>query len=139
MHQPTTRDKAISLRKQGYSYNHISKIISVPKATLSDWLCRLPYIPNKYTIDTIGKARAAAGLKKSQLKKESLNNAVLQAEKDIGNLSKRDLFMLGLGIYIGEGAKSYDITQVANANPAIIRLSVKWFMEICGVKLENFR
>lgn len=139
MYQHTIRETAINLRKEGYSYSYISNIVSVPKNTLSDWLSKLPYSPNEYTIDNIGKARAAAGARKNQLKKESFNLAALQAVKDIGNLSKRDLFMLGLGVYIGEGCKSYNMTKVANANPAIILLSVKWFREICGVKLENFR
>lgn len=139
MYQLNVRETVKNLREEGYSYNYISKLTSIPKATLSDWLSKLPYTPNEYTIDAIGKSRAAAGLRKNQLKQESLNKALSQATKDIGKLSKRDLFMLGLGVYIGEGCKTHNLIRIVNANPDIIRLSVRWFKEICGVKLGNFR
>lgn len=139
MHRPTIRERAATLRKEGYSYNYISKLTSVPKATLSDWLSKHPYTPNKYTIEYIGKARAAAGARKNQIKRESIENARIKASHDIDTLSKRDLFMLGLGIYIGEGSKSHGITKITNASPEIIRISIKWFKEICGAKMENFK
>lgn len=139
MYQNNIKNKAIELRKDGYSYGYISKITSVPKSTLSEWLSRIPYYPNKHTIDVIGKARAASGARKSQLKKETLDSARLKAESDVGELSKRDLFMLGLGLYIGEGGKSHDITKMVNANPEMIKLSIRWFREICGVGLDNFK
>lgn len=47
--------------------------------------------------------------------------------------------MLGLGIYIGEGAKTYDITRVINADPKIIKFAVRWFEEVCGLPRENLR
>jgi transcriptional regulator with XRE-family HTH domain len=139
MHLQETKQKAIDLRKQGYSYNYIAKFVPVAKSTLSDWLTKIPFTPNQHTIETIGKALAVSGAKKHAIKLETLNRAKLQAEKDIGEISKRDLFMLGLAIYIGEGGKSFDITRVINADPRIIRLSIKWFMEICGVKIEQIK
>ena len=139
MHLQETKQRAIDLRKQGYSYNYIAKFVPVAKSTLSDWLAKIPYSPNQHTIETIGKALAASGEKKHVMKLKSLNKAKLQAEKDIKNISKRDLFMLGLAIYIGEGGKSFNITRVINADPRIIRLSIKWFIEICGVKMEQIK
>lgn len=139
MHLQETKQRAIDLRKQGYSYNYIYKFVPVSKSTLSDWLREIPFKPNQHTIETIGKARAASGAKKHLIKMGTLNRAKLQAKKDIEKISKRDLFMLGLAIYIGEGGKSSDITRVANANPKIIRLSIKWFREICGVSIKQIR
>jgi hypothetical protein len=139
MYQQIIKSRAIELRKQGYSYSYISKAISVPKPTLSEWLCKVPYSPNEHTIGVIGKARAASGVRKGEIKRATLENARLQALKDIGEISKRDLFMLGLGVYIGEGAKSYNITRIVNANPEIIRLSIRWFREACGIGLGNLK
>ncbi|OHB08325.1 MAG: hypothetical protein A3I19_01770 [Candidatus Zambryskibacteria bacterium RIFCSPLOWO2_02_FULL_38_13] len=139
MHLQQTKQKAIDLRKRGYSYSYITQFVPVSKSTLSDWLGKIPFLPNKHTIETIGKARAASGAKKHLMKLESLNKAKLQSEKDIGEISKRDLFMLGLAIYIGEGGKFNDITRVVNADPRIIRLSIKWFIEICGIRIEQIR
>lgn len=58
--------------------------------------------------------------------------------KEIGPLSKRDLWLLGLGVYIGEETKDYDIIRVINANPAVIRLSIKWFKDIVSLPEDNF-
>lgn len=100
-----TKNRAIQLRKEGYSYPYISKKLAVSKSTLSDWLCDIPFKPNEYTINTIRSAHLASGAYKSKIKIESLKNAKLQAEKNIKNISKRDLMMLGIGIYTGEGER----------------------------------
>ena len=43
-----------------------------------------------------------------------------EAEEELGIISKRDLFMLGLGLYIGEGAKSISRVSIANSNSAVV-------------------
>ena len=131
--------KAINLRKQGYSYNLISEKIHISKSTLSDWLSTIPYKPNKEVVERIGSARAASGEAKHRLKLQSLEEAKKQAISDLGTINKRDLFMLGLGLYIGEGGKTQDILRIINADPRIMKLSVRWFKEVCGLSIKNFR
>ena len=57
----------------------------------------------------------------------------------MGNLSDRDIMMLGLGIYIGEGSKTDGITRIINSDPKIIKFAVKWFITSFGVKTNQFR
>ena len=87
----------------------------------------------------IVRARVASGIAKRRIKEESLRQARLLAEGDIGTLSKRDIFMLGLGLYVGEGSKTSNAVRLSNSNPAIIRFSVRWFIETCGLAKENLR
>src|SRR3989338_5572381 len=117
----TIREKIFELRKKGHSYNYISQQTGVSKSTLSGWLSSVPYTPNKITIERIGKARAASGRIKAKQKIESIEKAEAEAKNEIGEITKRDLFMLGIGIYIGEGAKTNNIIRVINANPKIIK------------------
>src|SRR3989338_4840588 len=112
----TIRETVFGLRRKGYSYSYISNKIGTPKSTLSGWLSNVPYSPNQETIDRIGKARAASAEWKARRKMESYNKATEAAKNDIGKLTKRDLLMLGLGIYIGEGSKTNDIIRVINAD-----------------------
>jgi len=91
MHTQKIRQKAIELRKAGYSYNYIMKYIPVAKSTLSEWLYDIPFTPNQHTKETIGSARIASGLYKNNLKRENVKNATKQAYKDITSLSKRDV------------------------------------------------
>jgi len=137
MYYPEIKQKAIDLRKQGYSYNYIVKRVPVAKSTLSEWLHNVPFTPNKYTLETIGKARVASGNYKHQIRVESLKKAELQAGKDIGTLSKRDIMMLGLGVYIGEGGKTHRMTRIINSDPRIIKLFIRWIKICFDVDIDN--
>src|SRR3989344_2076141 len=137
--KPTLKAQAIQLRKQGYSYGFILEKVTVSKSTLTAWLSGIKYTPNKEVVERIGKARAASGAAKTRLKNETIERARVQAVKDVGSLSARDLFMLGLGIYIGEGTKSHTVVRVINADPRVISLVIKWFHKVCGLPKENFR
>ena len=139
MHFREIKQKAIDLRTQGYSYNYIMKHIRVSKSTLSDWLHDIPFVPNKYTINTIGNARIATGRYKHQLKVDSLNRAEIQAKEDIGSLSKRDIMMLGLGIYVGEGGKTEGITRIINSDSKIIKFAIEWLAVSFGVEVRHIR
>ena len=131
------RNQAQALRSQGYSYSYISKKLNISKSTLSDWLTALPYTPNKFTIDHIGQARAASIKNKRDTKNDSLTRAKSEAAQDIGKVTKRDLMMLGLGLYLGEGGKSTELIRIVNSDPEIIQLSIAWF-ESLGVTTTQF-
>ena len=139
MYFPEIKQKAIGLRKEGYSYNYIMKHVPVTKSTLSEWLHDIPFTPNQHTLDTIGKAHIASGVYKHGIKVKSLERAELQAQKDIGNLSDRDIMMLGLGVYIGEGNKAYNITKITNSDPRIINFAIKWFTNTFGVNINQIK
>ena len=133
------RFTAIELRKLGHSYNYIAPMVGVSKGSLSVWLADVAYTPNEETVARIGKALAASGEVKSQLKRASLQAARDEAVKDMGTLTRRDVFMLGLGLYMGEGAKSTITTCMVNANPRIITLTIRWLVEALGLRRENMR
>jgi hypothetical protein len=131
------KQRAISLRRGGYSYSYIASITKISKSTLSGWLHEVQYIPNKFTINTIGNARAKSAESKALSKQKSYQTAFASAKSDIGDISSRDLFMLGVGLYIGEGSKTNDIIRIVNSDPRIIRLAIKWFTEVCGLSVKN--
>jgi hypothetical protein len=84
------------------------------------------------------------GQKKSVLAKRadkmlSLKNAQDYAERQIGHLSERDIFLLGIGIYIGEGSKTANIIRISNSDPKIIKFSILWLKKCFGLTDENFR
>jgi hypothetical protein len=69
----------------------------------------------------------------------SLKMALDFSNDVVGKLSKRDIFILGLGIYIGEGSKSGNFIRIANSDPRIIKFSILWFKECFGLKNSNFK
>jgi hypothetical protein len=133
------KEKAIEHRKQGYSYNMISEKLGLAESTLRDWLKEIPYEPNKEVIARIGKGRAKAAQTKHNQKLANIYQVKALAKRELGKLTKRDLWLLGIGLYLGEGSKSSkENVRVINSNPEIIKFAVNWFREICGLKNENF-
>lgn len=132
--------KATEMRKAGYSYAYIKNKIRVSKGTLSSWLSGIPYIPNKKTIDKIRQARNSAIKTQKEKKGKSIKDARNLSIKDIGKFTKRDLFMLGIGIYIGEGSKTGNNSsiRVVNSDPKIIKTTILWFKKICNLQNINF-
>ena len=133
------KQNAIGLRKAGYSYNMISKKINVAKSTLSNWLTDIPFIPNKEVLKRVGKAKLKSALYKQRIKFENIARMRNEAIKEVGRLSSRDLFMLGIGLYLGEGSKSHEEVRIVNTDPIIIKLGIKWLMEFGGVRKEHLR
>ncbi len=61
------------------------------------------------------------------------------ASSTIGSMSERDLFMAGIGLYAGDGAKTGSEVRFANSNPELVRLFCRWlrrFFEIDESRLH---
>ena len=133
--------RAVNLRKEGYSYTHISKVTSVAKSTLSNWLADIPYLPNKTTLKTIGKARVASNLTKHKQKNDSILKAKKEARVEIGDLTNRDIFMLGLGWIMGDlpnGPNKFALFQLELAllkynNCESVALNARLSNDACGI------
>lgn len=128
---------AMQLRKQGYSYSLIAEQLGVSKGTLSVWLSKLPYTPNLKVLDRVGKARALVNKKRSEAKMATHERAQQAAIKDLATIKKRDIAMIGLGLYIGEGQKN-ETVGVINSDPRVIKLAIRWLCEAFGLTIENF-
>ena len=62
------------------------------------------------------------------------------AQKDIRSISERDLRLIGLCLYWGEGGKTNQgSARISNSDPAVIMVMMRFFREICMVKEEKFR
>ncbi len=137
-----TNDKkleAIKLRKEGFSYSYISTKISVAKSTLSLWLNDIVFTPNDFTQNIIAQGQKKSSVIKRFDKAVSVKFAIDYANKKIGLMTEKDIFLLGVGIYIGEGSKSGNFVRVANSDPRIIKFAIRWFKECFGLKNHNFK
>ena len=133
MYYPQVKDIAIRMRKNGASLSDISKKLHVTKSTLSFWCKDIILTESAINkIKTRGKLKSIRGLLKySETKrKERMERNVLQKQEGVialGTLSDRDILMVGLGLYWGEGYK-YENGEFGftNSNPLIIRFYLKW-------------
>jgi hypothetical protein len=131
------RIEATKLRDSGYSYNMIKEELGVSISTMSYWFSDRPFTPNDITKDRIKTGVAKLGIARHNNRVEDTISTILTAQKEIGKLSNRDLWLLGLGLYIGEGSKSIESTRIVNSDPDVIQVSIRWFKEVCGLEDSN--
>lgn len=137
------KEKAIELRKKGYSYREILKEVPVAKSSLSLWLKDLPLtkdeklVLKKRTDKNIsrGRIKAASELRKRRLERESvwLKEAHVSFEK----YKHEPLFHTGVALYWAEGAKRVTQWSFMNSDDDMIRAVLLWLEKYCGILKED--
>lgn len=135
------KQKAIAMRKRGMSYNQIKEKLGISKSTLSGWLYNMPLSEKRIReLQADSPIRIERYRNTMRAKKEArLKEVYEKVSKDIGNLSKRDLFIAGLFLYWGEGAKSTSSSTIlTNTNPAMLKFFLNW-LKLFGVERKSLR
>lgn len=128
---------AQNLRDAGYSYNMIQEKLGISKSTLSNWFRDRPFTPNRQVLNRIQYGPIKSAEKSHNKKVTEIEELLKIGVSEVGKLTKRDLWLLGLGIYIGEGTKSFDNVRLANADPMVIKVAIRWFKEVIGLSNKN--
>ncbi|MCB9818809.1 hypothetical protein H6788_01380 [Candidatus Nomurabacteria bacterium] len=137
------KERAIYLRKKGYSYKEILAEVPVAKSSLSLWLAELPLTKSeklvlkdrKNTNITRGRIKAASELRKRRLEREAL---WLQEARQIFQKYKDDtLFQVGLALYWAEGAKRVNQWSFSNSDEDMILVMLQWLHEYALIGPED--
>lgn len=137
---------AIKLRKQGKSYNKISRELNVPKSTLSEWFSDFNWSKNikkELTLKAnyIAKKRLRLINKgRRKMWEEWREEARQKARKDFPLLKNNPLFIAGLMMYWGEGdSKIKNPFRLSNTDPRMIALYTKFLTESLNIPKDNLR
>lgn len=129
------KNLAMSLRRGGYSYSEIQKFVSVPKATLSYWFKDIKL--SEAQLVRLQKKRNEAIQQGSQIRSKRVSEAIQKIErtsaKDIKDISKRELWLMGVMLYWRERVSDRDVkkgVKFTSSDPYLIRLFLKWLMEV---------
>ena len=138
MVQPTVNQRknlAMSLRRGGYSYSEIQKFVSVPKATLSYWFKDIKL--SEPQLVRLQKKRNEAIQQGAQVRSKRVSDAIEKIEKssakDIKDISKRELWLMGIMLYWRERVSDRDVkkgVKFTSSDPYLIRLFLKWLMDV---------
>ncbi len=142
----TDKNKALGLRKLGKSYNEIKASLGVPKSTLSEWLKSSTW-SNKVKKDLTEKAKRNHTVQLRRL--GAIRNAHLaklyrqarhEAKEEFEYFKFHPLFISGVALYWGEGAKTArGILRIGNTDPGMILLFVKFLEKICGIPKKEIK
>lgn len=135
------RKKAIKLRKSGHTYSEILKQVSVAKSTLSLWLREVGLSKKqkqKLTKKKLDAAKRGAVAMK-QLRIERIEKIRKETRSDIGSISRRDLWLIGIMLYWAEGAKEKEGRKqgvgidFGNSDPRMINIFLIWLNKIANI------
>ncbi|MGJ5755326.1 putative ATPase subunit gpP of terminase [Streptomyces puniciscabiei] len=139
------RAKARELRLQGWTYDQIEAELGCSRSSVSLWVRDLPRPEPRYTPEE-QRALMREGLaRRRATEREKREETKVAALREIGELSDRELFMVGTALYWAEGSKSkpYDRRERAifvNSDAGVIRTYLAW-LDLLEVDRErlNFR
>jgi hypothetical protein len=127
------RERARALRLEGRTYKQIQAELRVSQSTLSMWLRDLPHPEPDRTAH-------AAHMRSVRKAKTSVLRATEKAAAfvEVGDVSDRELLLLGVALYWAEGAKDKpyarrEYIDFINSDSGMIRLFLRW-LDLMGVE-----
>ncbi|MCD9144511.1 hypothetical protein [Streptomyces albireticuli] len=136
------RARARELRLAGKTYNEIVAELGVAKSSVSLWVRDLPTPAPRARehCRAMAEARWAPYRKARDLERQATKTA---ATNEIGELTDRELFLLGVGLYWSEGSKSkahrpQEVVIFINSDPSMIDVYLAW-LGLLGVEPERLR
>lgn len=137
------KQKAIALRKKGMPMGEIADTLKVSKSSVSYWVRdvvlskaqRSKLNKNSHSVDAIEKRRIARLANTEKRRKIMLQKAA----NEVAELKNNPLWCIGVSLYWGEGGKTQQTARLANSDPAVIEVIMRFFREICDVPEEKFR
>ena len=136
--------EALKLRRKGWSIGSIAEHLEVGKGSVSTWCKDLKLTKSqkdflKQKMIKAGHKGRMIGAEMNRKKKENTIAFYQKSgKKDIGKLSQRDIFVIGVALYWAEGSRKNSSLSFVNSDPDMIKLMYRWFQEVMSVKKEEF-
>ncbi len=131
------KENAIALRKEGKTYSDILKTVLVAKSTLGLWLkeAKLSKDENQKFTEAKRLASLRGGQAKKKQRIERQESIIARSKLEIGSLTKRELFLMGVIMYWAEGSKEKEYSpgsplRFANSDPYMIKLFLNWLEDM---------
>ncbi|SNX61769.1 hypothetical protein SAMN06272735_3516 [Streptomyces sp. TLI_55] len=126
------RARARELRLQGWTYDQIQVELGCSKSSISLWVRDLPKPERRKRTREEASAIAKRGWEATlRLREEERQATKRTAAQQIGQMTDRELFMVGVGLYWAEGTKSkpyrrQERVTFVNSDPDMITLFLAW-------------
>ncbi|MFE0486510.1 hypothetical protein [Streptomyces griseoaurantiacus] len=137
------RARARGLRLQGWTYDRIEAELGCSKSSVSLWVRDLPR-PQRRASSEQARLAAQKRWEHELAVRETERSQVKEtARQQIGSVTDRELFLIGVGLYWAEGAKDKTYARreyvlFVNSDPGMIGLFLAW-LRLLGVEEERLR
>jgi hypothetical protein len=125
MHSQETHEKANDLRKNGHSIKSIARDLNVGVGTISEWV-RDIYISSADKKRLYRRCHIAAMSAVRKLREARDEKYKGEAKELWEKFRTQPLFILGIGLYWGEGTKATKILKLSNSDPLLHDVWLRW-------------
>ncbi|MGW5326242.1 hypothetical protein [Streptomyces sp. NPDC004014] len=137
------REKARELRLQGWTYDRIQVALGCSKSSISLWVRDLPKPERKRSREEASAIARKGWEATLRIREEERQHTKGAAKRAVGDLTPRELFLVGVGLYWSEGAKDkpYDRREnvaFVNSDPGMIKVFLAW-LDLMEVDRERLR
>ncbi|MGJ7878827.1 hypothetical protein [Streptomyces rochei] len=137
------RERARELRLQGWTYDRIQVELGCSKSSISLWVRDLPRPERRRTSEEAAAISRRGWEATLRLRDEERQQTKEAAKQEIGTLTPRELFLVGISLYWAEGAKDkpYDRREsvtFVNSDPGVIQVFLAW-LDLLGVERRRLR
>ncbi|MER6752129.1 hypothetical protein [Streptomyces fungicidicus] len=137
------RERARELRLQGWTYDRIEVELGCSRSSVSLWVRDLPKPERRRTPEEAAAIARRGWEAKLRVRDEERQRTKDAAKRAVGDLSARELFLVGVGLYWAEGGKDkpYDRREnvaFVNSDPGMIKVFLAW-LDLLGVERERLR
>lgn len=123
---------ARELRRKGKSIKEIAKLLNVSVGSVSFWCKDIKLTPEQ--IKTLEQRKTGLNYEKRmkyvEQKKIEFDKKVREIKqsgiKEIGKLTKREIFLIGIALYWGEGFKKDHLVGLASSDINIAKFFIHW-------------
>ena len=139
------KDRAIELRRKGFSYKEIQKQIFASKSVLSAWLGKLELTKDEKTLlvsrtqelKNRGKINTLIANRSRRIEREQ--RSIKEAESLFKEYKKDPVFFAGIMLYWAHGSKEGNTFQFGSDDQEKVRFMWIWAQKFLKTKKENLK
>ncbi|WP_448315229.1 hypothetical protein [Streptomyces sp. CO7] len=137
------RDEARRLRSRGLTYDQIQMQLGCSKSSISLWVRDLPKPDRGRSRGEATEIARRGWEARLRIREEERQRTKAAARLAIGELSDRELFLVGVALYWAEGSKDKPYSRreaviFVNSDPNMIELYLRW-LDLLGVERTRLR
>ncbi|MEU7279260.1 hypothetical protein AB0A69_10855 [Streptomyces sp. NPDC045431] len=137
------RARARELRLQGMTYDQIQVELGCSKSSISLWVRDLPKPERRDPGEQARLASAKRWEHEHAVREAARQRTKAAARQEVGQLSDRELFLIGVGLYWAEGAKDKPYARresvlFVNSDPGMITVFLAW-LDLLKIDRERLR
>ncbi|MFJ7232672.1 hypothetical protein ACIQVF_24350 [Streptomyces tendae] len=137
------RERARELRLQGWTYDQIQVELGCSKSSISLWVRDLPKPERREPSEQAKLAARKRWEHELAVRDVARKQTKAAALQEVGRMTERQLFLLGVGLYWAEGAKDKlysrrEYVLFVNSDPGMIKVFIAW-LELLKVERGRLR